>query len=135
MDIRLHVRKEGTTSTVEVEPIGDGVFRLLDNPMLMCRLTRGTEFRAESMEDGTYEFVSLTRPSELITRRFFLSGKYTESDYRVLGDELSKHGGFWQVDFGGFLTINVPRDFPHDIDKVMADLDIRLLEVVDDLEP
>lgn len=133
MDIRLHLREEGLTSTVEVEPIGGGVFRLLDNSVFNCHLTRGTGIKAEPKADGAHEFIGVTGPSELITRRFFLSDRYRRSDYRMLGEELSGHAGFWQVDFGRFLTIDLPNNFPYDIDQVMNDLDMRLAEVVDDL--
>ena len=106
---------------------------LMDNYLFTCFLTRGTEIKALYQQDGSYEFVAVTKPSELNTRRFFLSPKYSESDYRMLGNELVKHGGYWQVDFGGFLTINIPKDLPYDVDAVMSDLGIQLAEVGDDI--
>ena len=130
MLIRIFNRKEGVTTQLEVDQIGQSEFRLRDNDIVDPRLTRGTTIMAQRLEDDAYEVISVTVPSGFVTRRFFLSPKYTESDYRVLGDELVKHGGAWQVDLGHYLTINVPLDFPHDVDRVMADIGIHLTEMI-----
>jgi hypothetical protein len=50
----------------------------------------------------------------------------------MLGDELIKSGGAWQVDFGGIATVNIPKDFEYDVDQIMKDLDINLTEIVDE---
>lgn len=44
----------------------------------------------------------------------------------MLGEELTKRGGFWQVDFGSIVTINIPKDFEFDIDKLIRELDLEL---------
>jgi len=132
MVLQLHDRIEGITVPLEVEQLDEQTFRLLDNHIYERHLTRGTEIRVQPMVDGTYELVSVSKSSEFVSRRFRLSSKYTESDYRVLGDELEKCGGYWQVDFNCFLTVNIPRDLPYDVDKVMATLDLQLWEDVDD---
>lgn len=129
MLIHIFNRKEGVTTQVEVEHVADAEFRLLENDIFDPRLTRGVTIKAKRLEDSSYEVVSVQDASVFLTRRFILSPIYSESDYRVLGDELVKHGGFWQVDLGHYLTINVPRDFPHDVDRVMADLGIHLTEI------
>jgi len=105
---------------------------MIDNDLFNCRLTLGTEFETRINEEGNHELLRITKKSNFLTRRFFLSTEYKESDYRVLGDELTKKGGFWQVDMGGIATINIPKDFEHDIDQIMKDLDLRLVEIIDD---
>ena len=52
----------------------------------------------------------------------------------MLGDELMKRGGFWQVDFGGIATVNIPKDFEYDVNQIMKDLDLNLSEIIDDSE-
>jgi hypothetical protein len=126
MVLQLHDRTEGVTVPLEVERLEDHKFRLVDNHLFDRRLTRGTEIEVRSMADGTYELVSVLKASELITRRFILSPKQTERDYLFLGAELEKRGGFWQLDFNRFLTINIPHEFPYDLDQVMADLNMVL---------
>lgn len=134
MDLRLYDRKEGCITTLEVEQLGDDHFRLLSNGVFNRQLTLGTEIKVKPFGDGTHELIAVTKASELITRWFVLSPKYTESDYRVLGDELVKHGGSWELFFNQFLTINLPKDFPYDVDRVMADLDMQLWEDKGDQE-
>jgi hypothetical protein len=128
MLISIFNRNEGVTTQVEAEQVGDAEFKLLENDLVDPQLTTGVTINAKRLEDSSYEVISVQDASTFVTRRFILSANYTESDYRVLGDELVKHGGFWQVDLGYYLTINVPRDFPYDIDRVMSELGIHLTE-------
>jgi len=104
---------------------------MTDNDLFNCHLTKGTEFETRINKDGHHEIVKILKNSEFITRRFFLSPKYKESDYRVLGEELTKRGGFWQVDFGGIATVNIPKNFEFNIDQVMKELDLKLTEITD----
>lgn len=130
--IELYDKREKVTSTMYVEKIGENKFRMIDNALFNCTLTLGTEFETRVNEEGKYEVIRIAKKSKYITRRFFLSQNYKESDYRMLGDELVKNGGFWQVDMGGIATINLPQDFKFDINQVMKDLDLRLIEIVED---
>lgn len=132
--ILLYNARDKSTSTIYVEPLGDNKFRMVDNDLFNCRLTLGTEFETCINAEGTHEIIRITKESNYITRRFFLSMEYRESDYRMLGDELTKKGGFWQVDMGEIATINTPKDFEYDIDEVMKSLDLRLIEIVDDTD-
>ncbi len=130
--IELYDKREKSTTTLYVDQLDDNKFRMIDNDIWNCRLTLGTEFETRINEDGKHEIIRITKDSNFITRRFFLNPHFKESEYRMLGDELIKRGGFWQVDFGGIATINIPKDFEYDVDQVMKDLDIKLTEIVDD---
>jgi hypothetical protein len=44
----------------------------------------------------------------------------------VFVEELYKHGGKFQVDMGGLISVTVPRDFPYDIDKVIETYSIKV---------
>lgn len=132
VEIELYDKREKTTTTLYVQKLEDNKFKMIDNDIFNCRLTIGTEFETRINDEGKHEIIRITKDSEFITRRFLLSAQYKESEYRVLGDELMKKGGFWQVDFGGIATINIPKDFEYDIDKVMQDLDLKLTEITED---
>jgi len=130
--IELYNKREKFTSTIYAEQIDQNKFRMNENALFNCSLTLGTEFETRINEEGKHEVIRITKASDFITRKFFLSMNYRESEYRMLGDELSKKGGFWQVDMGGIATINIPKDFEYDIDQVMKDLNLNLIEIVDD---
>ncbi len=49
----------------------------------------------------------------------------------MLGAELTKRGGFWQVDFGGIATVNIPKNFEYDVDQLMKELDLHLKEITE----
>lgn len=129
--ILVYNKRERTTTTLYVEELSENKFRMTDNDLLNCHLTKGTEFETRVNNEGHHEVVKILKDSEFITRRFFLSPQYKASDYRVLGDELTKRGGFWQVDFGGIATVNIPKNFEFNIDQVMKALDLNLTEIID----
>lgn len=131
-EIELYDKRERSTAIIYVEQLSENKFRMTDNDIWNCLLTLGTEFETRINKDGKYEIVKITKESDFVTRRFLLNSNYKESDYKVLGDELVKKGGFWQVDFGGIPTVNIPKDFEYDVNQVMKNLDINLTELVDD---
>jgi hypothetical protein len=61
-----------------------------------------------------------------------LSPQVISSTYQLLIDELVKRGGFWQVDMGGILTINLPKDLEVNINQVIKELRINLTKIVDE---
>lgn len=132
VQIKLYDKRDRSTTTMYVEKLSENKFRMMDNDIFNCRLTKGTEFNTRINKEGIHEIIEITKNSEFITRRFFLSPQYKESDYRMLGTELIKRGGFWQVDFGGIATVNIPKDFEFNIDQVMKDLNLNLTEITDE---
>jgi hypothetical protein len=134
MEVQLEIYdKRGKSSTiVNVEQLDENTYRMIENDFFNCRLTKGTEFETRINKEGKHEIIRITRESDFVTRRFFLSPNYKESDYLMLGNELGKRGGFWQIDFGGIATINIPKNFEFDIDLVMKEFDLNLTEIVDD---
>ena len=131
IEIRVYDKREKSTRNLYVEQLSENKFRMTDNDIFNCRLTKGTEFETKINKQGLHEIIKIIKDSDFITRRFFLSPQYKESDYRVLGEELTKRDGFWQVDFGGIATVNIPKDFEFNIDKVMKELDLNLIEITE----
>jgi hypothetical protein len=130
--IHLYNKPEKTTTTLYVEQLAENRFRMVENDILHSRLTLGTEFKTRINADGLHELVRITKASDFITRRFFLSATYKKADYDILAEELLKRGSFWQVDFGGIVTVNIPKDIETDVDKAMQELGISLSEIVDE---
>jgi hypothetical protein len=129
--IKLYDKRDRSTTTMYVEKISENKFRLTDNDIFNFRLTKGTEFITRINEEGNHEIIKITKESDFITRRFYLLPKYKESDYRMLGAELMKRGGFWQVHFGGIVTVNIPKNFEYDVDQVIKELDLNLTEITE----
>lgn len=130
--IEVYDKREKSTTTLFVEQLSENKFRMTDNDLFNCRLTRGTEFETRINQEGKYEIIRITKESDYITRKFLLSPQLISSTYQLLGEELVKQGGFWQVDMGGILTVNLPKDLEVDIDKVVKELGINLTEIVDE---
>ncbi|MEM7657840.1 MAG: hypothetical protein AAF399_17070 [Bacteroidota bacterium] len=134
VQIELYDKRAQVTVAIVVEQLAINKFRMLDNDLWNCHLTLGTEFETRINEAGKHEIIQISKKSDFITRRFLLNSALRESDYRMLGDELVKRGGFWQVDFGGVATVNIPKDFPYDMDQNMEDLGIQMSEIIDEEE-
>lgn len=131
VQIKVYHNKEKVTTTLYVEQLSENKFRMIDNDFCNPKLTLGTEFVTELNENGIHELKKIKKKSEFITRRFGLTPNHKESDYRMLGDELTKRGGFWQVDLGSIATINIPKDFEFDVDQVIKELDLKLVEITE----
>lgn len=131
VEITVYHNEEKVTTTLHVEHLSENKFRMIDNDFCNPNLTLGTEFETEINENGIHEVKKITKESEFVIRRFQLTPKHKESNYRILGEELTKRGGFWQVDCGNFATINIPKDFEFDVDEVIQELDLKMEETAD----
>jgi hypothetical protein len=129
VEIEVYDKKEKVTTILCVEQITENQFRMIDNDLFNNQLTLGAEFETKINSENKHEVVKILKKSEFITRRFSLRPNYKESDYRMLGDELTKRGGFWQVDLGSLATVNIPKSFEFDINQVIKDLE--LVEIID----
>jgi hypothetical protein len=127
--IEVYDKKEKVTTTLYVEQLSKNQFRMIDNDLFNYQLTLGAEFETKINSENKHEVVKIIKKSEFITRRFGLTPNYKESDYRMLGEELTKRGGFWQVDLGSIATVNIPKDFEFDINQVIKELE--LVEITD----
>jgi hypothetical protein len=131
VEIEIYDKREKLTTTIHVEQLSDNIFRTTENELFNCNLTLGTEFETRLNKDGKHEIVRIIKESEFITRRFSLTSQFKESEYRLLGDEIMKQGGFWQVDFGSIATINLPKDCKLDLDKIFKVFDFKPTEIIE----
>lgn len=131
IEIKIYDKREKLTTSIYVEQLSDNLFRIVENEIFNCRLTLGTEFETKINNEGLYEIVRITKESEYETKRFFLTSQFTESEYRLLGDEIIKQGGFWQTDFGNIATINLPKNSTLNIDEIFKTFDFNPTEIKD----
>lgn len=131
VEIEVYDKREKMSTTMYVEQVSDNVYRTTENEIFNCKLTLGTEFETRLNRDGKHEIIKITKESNFVTRRFFLTSQFKETEYRLLGDEIMKQGGFWQVDFGGIATINLPKDCELNIDEIFKNFDFNPTEIKD----
>jgi hypothetical protein len=131
VEIELYDKREKLTITIQVEQLSDNIFRTTENEIFNCRLTLGTEFETRLNKDGKHEIARITKDSGFVVRCFFLTSQFKESEYRLLGDEIMKQGGFWQVDFDGIATVNLPKDCELNIDELFKIFDVKPTEIKD----
>ncbi|MBD1364661.1 hypothetical protein IDJ77_12650 [Mucilaginibacter sp. ZT4R22] len=127
--IELYNKRERVSSIITVKQLAENTFQMIENDLANCTLTKGTEFETKINKGSQHEVRRILTRSSFITRRFILPPNYRIADYLMLGDELDARGGFWQVDFGCFLTVNIPKDFPFNVDSVIKEFDLNLEEV------
>ena len=127
--IELYDKRENSVATIYVEKLANNKFRMTDNDIFNCSLTLGTEFETRINKEGKHEIIKITKKSEFITKRYLLTSQFKESEYKILGDEIIKQGGFWQVDFGGIATINLPKESNLNIDKIFNIFDFKPTEI------
>lgn len=132
--IEIYDKREKSTATEVVEKLSETKFRVAENSIWNCRLTVGTEFETRINKESKYEIIKITKESDFVTRRFFLTGQFKTEEYQVLGDEILRQGGFWQVDFGSIATVNLPKDSTLDLDEIFRIFDFQPTEIVDEDE-
>ncbi|MGN7783845.1 hypothetical protein ACTJIJ_04940 [Niabella sp. 22666] len=130
-EIEIYDKRQKVTTILQVEQLHDNVFRAMENEIFSCRLTLGTEFETRLNKEGKHEIIKITKESDFVTRRFFLTSQFKESECILLGDEIMKQGGFWQVDFGGIMTINLPKTSELSIDGIFKIFDFKPTEIKD----
>jgi len=129
--IDVYDKREKVTSSFYVFKLSDNIYRMAENDVFNCRLTYGTEIETRVNDAGKIEIVKIFQESPFVTRRFMLNSQVKESEYRLLGDEIIKIGGFWQVDFGGIATINLPKDTDLNIDELFRLFNFNPTEIKD----
>ena len=125
ISIEIYDKAHQVSITMAVIKLTENTFRATENELIDDELTVGTEFETLINEAGKHELVRIVKKSELITHRFWLPKNVKRSDLEVLGDEIMKQGGFWQVDFGGIVTINLPKDSQIDVNEIKKLLDVK----------
>jgi hypothetical protein len=116
------------TSTLIVEFLGENHFKMIDNDTFIKELTLGTEFKTKTDSNGLHEIIAFTHKSSFITKRYTLNSQYNESDYRMIGDEIAKYGGFWQVDFGSLAIVNIPPKYLEEFENLIQNLGLDFME-------
>lgn len=119
------------SASIYVDKVSENVFRAVENELFNCHLTLGTEFETRINKDGKHEIIRIVKESDFITKRFLLTSQFNKAEFRLLGDEIIKQGGFWQVDFGGIATVNLPKDCRLDLDRVFKTFGFNPTYIVD----
>lgn len=129
VEIKLQSEALGKyTSSIIVEQIAQNVFKMICNDLLIEELTFATEFETKVNNEGLHAIVKIVKKSPFITKRYMLTSKYNESDYRVIGDEIEKHGGNWQVDFGSIASVNIPPNYLEEYETLIQSLNLKIME-------
>jgi len=125
ISIEIYDKAHQVSTTMAVIKLTENTFRATENELIDDELTVGTEFETLINEAGKHELVRIVKKSELTTHRFWLPKNVKRFDLEVLGDEIMRQGGFWQVDFGGIVTINLPKDSQIDVNEIKKLLDVK----------
>ena len=129
------VSQDGGSETVAAEQIGTDLYKLLENPILSCRINYGTTIKATANEKGELTLSKIVRLSEFKTRQFLLSASFTESEIREkIGNPIINVRGFWEVVMGGIAYVHIPRTSDFDLDKLLKDINYVYTEIIDDLK-
>ncbi len=130
IEITVYDTRLKISSSFYALKLSENLYRMTENDIQNPRLTFGTEFETKLGLDNRLEILRITKHSEFITRRFFLNSQFNETEYKLFGDEIMKNGGFWQSDFGGIATINLPKDSKLSIDEIFKMFDFFPTEIV-----
>ncbi len=118
ISITVYDKRLAMTGGMYVIALAENLFRAVENELFHPSITIGTEFQTRINKEGLHEIVKITKAAPYVTRRFLLSITVPTADYRLLGDEIVRHGGYWQVDMGGIASVSLPPDSGLDLDAI-----------------
>lgn len=84
IEIEIYDKEQKASTILCVQEVSDNIFRAIQNNIINYELTFGTEFETRINKDGKHEVVRIIKESDYITTSFFLTPKFTESDYLLL---------------------------------------------------
>lgn len=126
MDTIKHFNKRhGYSSSLEVKKLGNNYFELVYNDPFDFRYETGTRIRTKINSEGFHEITEFIKSGN-VTHVFVASIEQNLNTLEVFFEELYKHGGKFQVDMGGIISVTVPTDFPYDIDSVIEKYSIKV---------
>lgn len=126
MDTIKHFNKRhGYSSSLEVKKLGDNYFELVYNDPFDFRYETGTRIRTKINSEGFHEITEFIKSGN-VTHVFVASIEQNLNTLEVFFEELYKHGGKFQVDMGGIISVTVPTGFPYDIDSVIERYSIKV---------
>ncbi len=124
---------DGTSESVAGEKIESGIFRLMENPILNCKINYGTVVKVIEDKNGDLVLSKIVRASNYKTRQFILSSSLNESDLRTkIGQPILDAGGYWEVVMGGIAFIHILKDSSFSIDELFKINNYHPSEIVDD---
>lgn len=108
-------------------------FKLTCNDPFDFKNSYGTTLElAKTSQPNVYHVNKVTERSSFTTRRFLLNNSLKESEYLVIGDEIMKIGGFWEVIFGSYVIVNIPNGSAFNLDEILELLPQPLTEIADE---
>ncbi|QMU30154.1 DUF4265 domain-containing protein [Adhaeribacter radiodurans] len=119
INIKLYNPEDGWSCTLDALQLSDIEFELRSNHLWEESLTYGTIIQVvEKQEpDNSYVLKAIRKESDFYTSRFLLNSNTDQSKLRMIGDEIMELGGYWEVVFGGYAIVNIPKDSNFKLDE------------------
>lgn len=127
------ISPDGSSETVFGEQVGDDTFKLLENPILNCRVNFGTTVKVKADENGELVVSRIIRASDYKTRRFLVSSTFNTTDLmQKIGNRIIEAGGTWEIAMGGLAFVHIPKASPFNLDDVFKEHEYFPTEIIDD---
>ena len=123
----------GIGENVGAEQIGENEYKLLENPVLSCKINYGTIVKALPNEKGELILIGILKASDFKTRKFLWSSNVADSDFvKRIGDPLIAVGGSWEVVMGGISFIHIPRYSDFDLEGFFKENNFNPTEITEE---
>ena len=108
----------GDEHEVAVEFVARDQVRVLEEDIFSRKYRMGDVVAVEKIGEGRYRFGRRVRRPKLRTHTWVVAiGMLQSFEVQELLERIMRMGGFWQGDFGGMLTVKVPRELDFDFEK------------------
>ena len=101
-DVSINFSEQGLVTGCAVLDLGDGVYKLLEHPLMSESAAYGDTIKAEYEYPEQLRFVEIIEKSDLIMiDALFPSEVVNNSKFNQFQEALSEQGIYWQLDFSG----------------------------------
>lgn len=118
-------RRNRCESALEVIKLDENYFELVYNDPFDHRYESGTRIRTRVNPEGFHDIIEFIK-SDKVTHRFIASVEQNLRTLEIFVEELYTHGGRFQIDMGGLISVTVPKNFPFDIDEIIKNYSIKV---------
>ena len=118
VELKLEILEQRTTTTVLVEAIKENTWKLLEVNPLIDKFTYAAELITREKTDGVHELLEITESLDFEHWEAMLPTYYNREVLPERSKKFIAAGGYWQITFGGILSVSIPKNYHLSIDEL-----------------
>jgi hypothetical protein len=109
--INVEVQFRSTSERLTLTPLGDRIYRMEFGRICGAHPDSGDLIEADQLPNGSLKFGRIVKRANFQKRGYLISKKTSESEgFAQLRERVIALGGRWELNFGGYFVLYLPRN-------------------------